>query len=118
MFKASKSFEVGIVFGVLNPLNGIPQFRKCIDNGVHWRDRGLRDILVLEKKCLPVVLPVSSCKKPRAFGNVPTKCLSSAWFDRKLYTATHGCNWHPIVIKGAVVIGISGDVGSHVRLAQ
>ena len=49
LFQASKSFEVGIIFGVLNPLNGIPQFRKCIDDGVRWRDRGLRDILVLEK---------------------------------------------------------------------
>ncbi len=44
-----------------------------------------------------------------------TKRLSSARFDMKLYTATHGCNWHPIVIKGAVVIGGgSGDVGSHI----
>jgi hypothetical protein len=47
-----------------------------------------------------------------------TKRLSSARFDMKLYTATHGCNWHPIVIKGAVVIGVSGDVGIHVRLSQ
>ncbi len=34
LFEASKSFEVGIMFGVLNPLNDAPQFRNCIDNGV------------------------------------------------------------------------------------
>ena len=59
LFQASKSFEVGIVFGVLNPLNGVPQFCKCIDNGVRWRDRGLRDILVLEEN--RVCQPFHSC---------------------------------------------------------
>ena len=59
LFQAPKSFEVGIVFGVLNPLNGVPQFRKCIDNGVRWRDRGLRDILVLEEN--RVCQPFCSC---------------------------------------------------------
>jgi hypothetical protein len=49
LFQVMKSFEVGIIFGVLNLLHGILQFFKCIDNGVHWRDRGMRDILVLEK---------------------------------------------------------------------
>ena len=28
LFEASKSFEVGIMFGVLNPLNDVPQFCK------------------------------------------------------------------------------------------
>ena len=49
LFEVSKSFEVGIIFGVLNPLDGVPQFHNCIDNGVRLRDCGLRDILVLEK---------------------------------------------------------------------
>ena len=49
VFQALKSFKVGIVFGVLNPLNGVLQFRQRIDNGIRWHDRGLRDILVLEK---------------------------------------------------------------------
>jgi hypothetical protein len=49
LFEASKSFKVGIIFGVLNPLNGVPQFRNCIDNGVRWCDHGLHDILVPEK---------------------------------------------------------------------
>jgi hypothetical protein len=49
LFEASKSFKVSIIFGVLNPLNGVLQFCNCIDNGVRRRDRGLRDILVLEK---------------------------------------------------------------------
>ena len=49
LFEVSMSFEVGIIFGVLNPLDGAPQFHNCIDNGIRWCDRGLRDILVLEK---------------------------------------------------------------------
>jgi hypothetical protein len=49
LFEESKSFEVGIIFGVLNPLDGVLQFHNCIDNDVRWRDRGLRDILVLEE---------------------------------------------------------------------
>ncbi len=49
LFEALKSFEVSIIFGVLNPLNGAPQFCNCTDNGIRWRDRGLRDKLVFEK---------------------------------------------------------------------
>ena len=50
LFKVLKSFEVGIIFGVLNPMNGVPQFCNCIDNGVRWHDRGLRDIFLCLKK--------------------------------------------------------------------
>jgi hypothetical protein len=41
-----------------------------------------------------------------------TKRRSSVWFYVKL--ATHGCYWHPIVIETAMMVGICGDVGSHV----
>ena len=47
-----------------------------------------------------------------------TKCRLSVWFYVKLYSATHGCYWHPIVIETAMMVGIPGDVGSHVQLAQ
>jgi hypothetical protein len=131
LFEASKSFEVGVIFGVLNPLDGVPQFFNCIDNGICWRDCGLRDILVLEKNhvrqsfcsCLLAKNHVRSVMIRGRFqikyiARTLTIRLSSVRFDMKLYAATHGCNWHLIVIKGPVVIGISGDVGSHVQLAQ
>jgi hypothetical protein len=131
LFEASKSLEVGIIFGVLNPLNGAPQFHNCIDNCVRWRDHGLRDILMLEKNRVcqlfcPCLLAKNHVRSVMFHGRFQiksitrmlTKHLLSALFDMKLYTATHGCNWHSIVIKGAVVIGISRDDGSHVRLAQ
>ena len=131
LFEASKSFEVGVIFGVLNPLDGIPQFHNCIDNGIRWRDLGLRDILLLVKNCVrQSFCPCLLAKKHvhsvmfrgrfqiKSIARTITKRLSSVRFDMKLYAATHWCNWHSIVIKGAVVIGISGDVGSHVRLAQ
>jgi hypothetical protein len=47
-----------------------------------------------------------------------TKRLSSAWFYVKLDSISHGCYWHPIVIKTAMMVGKRRDVGSHVQLAQ
>jgi hypothetical protein len=127
LFQALKSFEVGIICGVLNPLNGVPQFCKCIDNCDRWRDRGLRDILVLEKNrvcqlfrlCLLAKDHVRSVMfrvrfQIKSIAQMLTKQLLSARFDMKLYTETYGCNWHPIVIKDAVVIGMNGDVGCHI----
>ena len=49
VLQASESVEVGIIWRVLNSLNGIPQFCKCIDNGIRWRDRWLCYIFVPEK---------------------------------------------------------------------
>ncbi len=43
-----------------------------------------------------------------------TKCRASAWFYVELYSASHGCDWHPIVVKTAVMVGIHRDFGSHV----
>ena len=96
-------------------------------NGIRWRDRGLHDILILEKNrvcqsfrsCLLAKDHMHSVMflehfQIKSITRMLTKHLLSARFDMKLYTATHGCNWHPIVIKGAMVIGVSRDVGSHV----
>ena len=52
IFQSLEGFEVGIVFRVLDSLDGIPQFRYGVDNGIRWGDRGLRYILVLEENCV------------------------------------------------------------------
>ncbi len=52
IFDPFQSFEMCIIFGVLDSLDGLPQLVVCIDNGIRWRDRGLRDILVREKHCV------------------------------------------------------------------
>jgi hypothetical protein len=115
------------MFGVLNPLNGVLQFRQCIDNGIRWRDRGLRDILVLEKHrvcqsfhpCLLAKNHVHSVMfrgrfQIKSIARMLTKRLSSAWFYMELDRTSHGRKWHAIIIETAVMIRPCRDVGSHI----
>ena len=131
VLQASESVEVGIIFRVLNSLNGIPQFCKCIDNGIRGRDHWLRDIFVPEKhsvresfcSCLLAknhVRPVVLLRRFQieSIARMLTKRFSSTRFDVELYGTTHGGNRHAIVVETPVVVCISGDVGSHVRLTQ
>ena len=49
VFNLFESFEVCIIFGVLDSVDCFLQLVECIDNGIHWCDRGLSDMLVLEE---------------------------------------------------------------------
>ena len=131
IFDPFQSFEMCIIFGVLESLDGLPQFVVCIDDGIRCCDCRLSDILVLEEhrvcetfgSCLfgkYHMCPVMFFKRfqIKTILRMLTKRLSSAWFYVKLDSASHGCYWHPIVIETAMMVGIRGDVGSHVRLAQ
>jgi hypothetical protein len=49
VFNSFESFKVCIIFGVLDSVDCFPQLVECIDNGIRWCDRGLSDMLLLEK---------------------------------------------------------------------
>jgi hypothetical protein len=133
IFDPFQSFEMCIIFGVLESLDGLPQFVVCIDDGIRWCDCRLSDIFVLEEHRVGDCETFGSCLfgeyhmcpvmflrrfQIKTILRMLTKRLLSAWFYVKLDSTSHGFYRHPIVIEAAMMVGIRGDVGSHVRLAQ
>jgi hypothetical protein len=79
IFDPFQSFEMCIIFGVLESVDGLPQFVVCIDDGIRWCDCRLSDIFVFEEHRV--------CK---AFGS----CLFGECALRKSSDKIHPPNAH------------------------
>ena len=42
----------------------------------------------------------------------------AAWFYVELHCATNWCQWHPVIVKWSVVIGVCRDLGGNIGIAQ
>ena len=53
-----------------------------------------------------------------AIGGVFAPGAAATRFYVKLYSTPDWCQWHPVIVKWSVVIGICRDLGGNIGIAQ